>query len=248
MKILFSDLDGTVIFDNKVKDEDLEAIKRFQKDGNLFVFCTGRGVGAIADVQKMIDPDYLCLNSGAHILDKEHNDLFKKEITKDTAKNVLKELEGHSFVEIIYTDKGMYLDGTVPYFPGEFPVLKDLDSINETIVGIGSLFENKDKAYQSTKHLDEISGEDFDVYQNEASLDVVAYGCSKGNSILKLIDILNIDLKDTYCIGDSYNDLTMFEKCPGSFTFNTSDEPIKESTKYLVNSVAEAIAIIEKDN
>ena len=42
-------------------------------------------------------------------------------------------------------------------------------------------------------------------------LDVTRKGTSKGNAIKKICDYLKIDLKDAVAIGDSYNDLSMFE-------------------------------------
>ena len=42
MKVLASDYDGTLLFNEKFKEGDLKKIKEFQKAGNLFGLCSGR--------------------------------------------------------------------------------------------------------------------------------------------------------------------------------------------------------------
>lgn len=44
-KILFSDFDGTLFFEDGFHQEDIEAIQAFQEEGNKFALCTGRPLG-----------------------------------------------------------------------------------------------------------------------------------------------------------------------------------------------------------
>ena len=50
MKAFASDLDGTLVFDRKVKDIDKEAIHMFQNK-NMFGVCTGRPVCSLFDIE-----------------------------------------------------------------------------------------------------------------------------------------------------------------------------------------------------
>ena len=45
----------------------------------------------------------------------------------------------------------------------------------------------------------------------------------------------------SYCIGDSYNDLDMFEKADHAYTFNRVEKQIKEKTEKQVDYVYEVI-------
>ena len=74
-KIIFSDYDQTFY----VSDEDIEknkiAVKEFKSRGNIFVIATGR---SYLDFYKKLnqynfDYDYVILNHGATILDKNDN-------------------------------------------------------------------------------------------------------------------------------------------------------------------------------
>ena len=58
-------------------------------------------------------------------------------------------------------------------------------------------------------------------------LDITCKGTSKGNAIKKLCEYLKIDLKDSVALGDSYNDLSMFEVVGHSVAMGNAPEDIK---------------------
>lgn len=68
MKAFASDLDGTLVFDRKVKDMDKEAIHMFQKK-NMFGVCTGRPICSLFDIED-IPFDFYIVSSGALLLDR----------------------------------------------------------------------------------------------------------------------------------------------------------------------------------
>ena len=47
MKLLASDFDNTLWFEDHMKDEDVKAIHEFQKHGHLFGICSGRSLSGI---------------------------------------------------------------------------------------------------------------------------------------------------------------------------------------------------------
>ena len=71
MKVLASDYDGTLLFNEKFKEGDLKKIKEFQKAGNLFGLCSGRPFKGIYEFCKpYIDFDFYILCTGALVLIK----------------------------------------------------------------------------------------------------------------------------------------------------------------------------------
>ena len=68
MKAFASDLDGTLVFDRKVKDMDKEAIHMFQKK-NMFGVYTGRPICSLFDIED-ISFDFYIVYSGALLLDR----------------------------------------------------------------------------------------------------------------------------------------------------------------------------------
>lgn len=74
-------------------------------------------------------------------------------------------------------------------------------------------------------------------------MDVVKRGCSKGNAILKLKDVLGLDY--VAGIGDSYNDIPMLESADCAFTFVDSPIIVQDKADQLVGSVSEAIELLD---
>ena len=67
-------------------------------------------------------------------------------------------------------------------------------------------------------------------------LDITWKGTSKGNAIKKLCKFLKIELKDSVAIGDSYNDITMFEVVGHSVAVGNAPEDIKKIVDEVTDS------------
>ena len=63
--LLASDLDKTLIFDNKISEENKDAIRRFKEAGGVFAISTGRPYNGVEKVieELRVEPDYLILNN-----------------------------------------------------------------------------------------------------------------------------------------------------------------------------------------
>ena len=81
MKVLASDYDGTLLFNEKFKEGDLKKIKEFQKAGNLFGLCSGRPFKGIYEFCKPYF-DFYILCTGALVLNKEREVIYKSTISK----------------------------------------------------------------------------------------------------------------------------------------------------------------------
>ena len=71
-------------------------------------------------------------------------------------------------------------------------------------------------------------------------LDITPSGCTKGTGISNLVSLLNEDVV-SYAIGDSYNDISMFEHADHGYTFNRADELIKKHSDKQVDYLSELI-------
>ena len=76
-------------------------------------------------------------------------------------------------------------------------------------------------------------------YQNLNSIDIVSDACSKGEGVRFIKEYYSIDT--LYGIGDSYNDLPLFEAADYAFTFNSSPDELKQNVDECIDSLCEAI-------
>ena len=74
-KILVSDYDQTFYLNDEDVEINKEAVDRFRKEGNIFVIATGRSYFDFHNKVNMynFDYDYVIINHGATILDKNNN-------------------------------------------------------------------------------------------------------------------------------------------------------------------------------
>lgn len=84
------------------------------------------------------------------------------------------------------------------------------------------------------------------VTSSKYNFEIEHKNASKGNALLYLAKVLNKDLQNSMAIGDSGNDVSMFEVVTNSFAMKNADEKVKSKARYVTasndeNGVAKAI-------
>ena len=245
MKALASDFDGTLYFmrnDPNFREEDLSAIRRFQKEGGLFGISTGRSlIGIKKVVHDRIAFDFYILVNGALVLDKNCQPLYKECVDRDLIAEIHDRYFGQ--VEIIIQANDTVYNVGEPY-----PLQVQIESIDDIpgydIYGLSFGAENPADARRITQEINQDYGEILIAYENVWNVDIVPKGCSKGHAINLIKDKLGIDYIGG--IGDSYNDVPMLKNVDCSFTFGHVPDGVKQHADYIVDSVADAIQTLEK--
>lgn len=247
MKILASDMDGTLIFHRRAHLRDLFAIRKFQKAGNKFGLCTGRFLtGAVDHNPRGLHPDFYIASSGAIILDKDLNVLFSKEIPYDLGEDIWNRYSKNYWM-LVQTASREKAYMTSAGWKEVIPVVKVTDySIvkNEHVHGLSIVVSTEEEAKEVAREIIELYKE-VSPFVNKNSIDIVPKGCSKGNGVKFIQEYFK---NDTVAgIGDSYNDLPMLEVADHSFTFKKSPKDIQEKVTHIVKSVAQAIQILMEE-
>lgn len=244
MKLLASDLDGTLFFkhlEKGYKESDIEAIKQFQKDGNLFGCCTGRALlGATPSFENLLQCDFYIASSGAMVCDKDLNVIYESPIDFKIAKSIVDKYK--DIVTIFIQSKRYYI--LKKGYPEEiFKYVESFDELkDEKIYSICLITEDQhqlDIMETELKQYSNIAG-----YRNMDAIDIVNGDCSKGKAVQIVKDYFKAN--QSYGIGDSYNDIPLLQEADYSFTFNNSPEAVKQEADLLVDSIEEAIGKITK--
>lgn len=250
-KILFIDMDGTIIHgDELLCSKDVTKIKELQEAGHLVAFNTGRN---FSEVQVPLNAfglsyDYLVLSNGGYLYSKEEGPLYHYTMDQKAAFDILlkaMELDITTYFfdgtnTYCYEQGKSYIDNT-----GGRTLLEDFDYLG-TFQGLSGVelisFHQMDqqierlmvlKEYIDTNHRDSVTG-----HVNLHYLDVCAPGCDKGKGVTYLKEKLDVE---TYCIGDSYNDIPMFEVADHAFTFQCVDKDIQMHTQSQVDYVWQVV-------
>ena len=250
MKILISDIDGTLYFEDKkdkIMPSDLESIKKLQSNGHLFGVCTGRSYSGVKLAIENFDIhlDFMILASGAIILNSEENIVKKLTMERNIVEQIYNCISSNNCEIQFTTDKYFYFKGPTEYTSSNAVRFNDFYEIPEEEFTTFALGFNDCKELENVKNLlNDNFGDYISTHRNKNSLDISRKECSKGVAIAELREFFNVDENDIHVIGDSYNDISMFQSTTNSYTFFNSPQIVKDNAKYLVNSISECINII----
>lgn len=245
---LASDFDGT-LYHSEQKEAflscDLAAIQAFQSEGNLFGICSGRPLLSILETTAdRIAYDFYIVSSGAVICDKNKNILFQKCISHQAMQKI-ESLYHHQCHVAIQADNKSFTFQHNNRMPVKKDILSSYDELlNAQIYGISMMCDDEAHAQTVCEQLRRQFGADIEAFQNLHYVDIVAKGCSKGAGM----NFLKTQAQLSFLagIGDSYNDEPMLKHADMAFTFHHAPKQIQCICDHLVDSVAEAIRIIEK--
>lgn len=245
MRALASDFDGTIFFEDGFRDEDLKQIQAYKKQGNMFGICTGRPLADLQrDMTKSLDLDFYICSTGALILDKEFNEIYKSVIERKLVEELV-----NKYIKTL----GVYIQSDCGFMTMRNEVnnrvindvINSLDDEKGEIYSVGLNAFNEENAKKICLELKE-AYPDLEAYQNKGGIDIVPSGCSKGKGIQIIKNHFNIH--HISGIGDSYNDIPLIRDSDCSFTFKSSPKEVIAHADYVVDSMSDAINILLKES
>ncbi len=256
-KILFSDLDGTVIDGEQlISKKDLEMLHKMRQAEHLLVFCTSRNKLEADTVMKQheLPYDYLILNNGTQIVSNHGEELFSMPFSYNLGMQILEYCQYLRDYYVYFYDSKRHLscgilngitlayDGT-EYFPMNSNLIAEAGK-SEAFDMIGIKFRTSkpefSKMFRIAHDIKCVFENRVEVSLNTPSLSITPNGQSKGSGLQKLVRLLPKDF-ETYSIGDSINDISMFEAANHSFTFFRCSNLLKTNADQCVNYVYEVI-------
>lgn len=249
-KVLFAtDLDGTILHNNRMNEEDLAAVRKLKELGAIVAVATGRPMNGVETVFKDhgFEPDYMVLMNGALVADSSGNTLAEKAIDTDTARIIADICLERGFNVAFEGGKNTW------FYRSDIP--EGMPDMISGVYAIDDISEMKDPIYlisiTGKEGIDEVealrmeieSGFECEVeaYRNVRYIDVVPKGISKGEGIRAVMALEGIGRQNVHVIGDSWNDIPMFRAAGASYTLSHAEDELKHHADYVVDSVAECI-------
>ena len=226
MKVLVSDYDKTFYLNDYDVIKNINVVKEFRQNDNLFVIATGR---SYMDFKKKVhkynlEYDYVLLNHGSTIIDKDDNILFNTYIKNTDIDKLKMDLHLEKSIEHFCCSK---LDSRVNF---DYPNLTKIAVRYLPLVNISKIKEIIENKYSNINaYLVSIN-----------MLEIISKDINKAKAISILIDKLNIDKKSVYTIGDGETDIKMIKDYNGYAMKNSIDELKKEAIEE-VESVSKLI-------
>lgn len=256
--ILFcTDLDGTLLKKDKtVSDNTVKAIEYFKEEGGLFTFVTGRMPCYSQESWETARPNcpFGCINGGGI-----YDHINQKYLWSTALPNSVKELA--KYIESKTDDVG-YQVSTLDkvYFCRENSatdrfikithvprLIRSIDDIDEPIAKIIFCDEREENISLVRDLISRhpLSGE-FDYIRSDKSLYEILPKCvTKATALVKLAELLNIDMNKTIAIGDYHNDIAMLRAARLGIAVSNACPEAKAAADYItVSNNEDAVARI----
>lgn len=243
MRCAVSDFDRTLFVDSRISERNLEAVRKWQQEGNWFVLATGRNKASVcaALAEYGLKPDGLILNNGAQILDGDGRELFCRTIDTGVVQEILVYLHGlddsGSGVSM-RTGKVNVLSaaGTTTQKPCDGQItIEEIRGLQEVIQIHRRIFDEQqicDLCRDLNTRFPAISA-----YANVWNADIVAHDVDKSAAIGWLA-CRQHGFDEIRVIGDSANDVRMIREYQGA-TLHSASLAVQAVASRIVEDVAE---------
>lgn len=241
-KIVFCDIDGTLVNDNKdLITSNIDEVKEFAKD-NEFILCSGRATSSCIEVSKKHGATPVVISSnGAVVYDYLNNYLIFENVIDKSVASAIYDMCNNLEIKA-YFNKALERVGN--RFQDKYPLLKgdDLLHINQIVI----MEEDFNKMLNIKKYIETIKElkisnlslaliNEKDDQSNYYYLDVTKNDTSKGLGIQKYMTYKK-EKAYLIAIGDHVNDLSMFEVCDYNIATDNAFYDLKIKSDFLTTS------------
>ena len=226
-KILVSDYDQTFYLNDEDIEKNKKSVENFRKQENIFIFATGRSYFDFMNKaeQYKLKWDYLIINHGATILDKNNNIISNYTIDNDVIKNIKKDLE---------------IENAIKYFCCNLENSRT-NFNDKDLTKIYAKYE-KDKAEQINSLINKKYSEFVNCYLVSGNaVEIISNKTCKSYAIEEIAQIENINQEEIFTIGDGYSDIEMIKNYNGYCMEESVQELLKICNGKIVKSVSELI-------
>lgn len=226
-KILVSDYDQTFYLNDEDIEKNKKSVENFRKHENIFIFATGRSYFDFMNMAERykLKWDYLIINHGATILDKNNNIISNYTIDNNIIKNIEKDLE---------------IKKSINHFCCKLENSRT-DFNDKDLTKIYAKYE-KDKAEQINSLINKKYSEFVNCYLVSGNaVEIISNKTCKSNAIEEIVQIEKVNRENIFTIGDGYSDIEMIKNYNGYCMEKSVQELLKICNGKIVKSVSELI-------
>ena len=208
IRLLALDMDGTCLNGrSRMTEETIRTIRKAADAGIIIVPTSGRPLTCLPYrmTQEKGLYRYTITSNGAQVVDlEEKKTLFRMLMKRERVVQFLRECEGLNVVRMTHIQHRYVMEGPLMEVAGRIVYGRDVDGIRRV---------NDMEAFVEKIHYDieEVQVYFFSGRTRRKVAEILAKNTSKGTALNALASRLGIAKEEIACIGDSANDLPMFE-------------------------------------
>lgn len=270
IKLIASDLDGTII-DNKhlIPEDNIKAINDLQKANIPFVVCTGKTYSISKDICKSLNATFGIFGNGSQIIDlTTGEEIARKILTFDEVQSCFSIIKKYNLHVHAYTENGIvttnleYMDlRNSILFPNKInfeivdSVLDYIQKQSATVfkliisspVSLSQIKEELEKTTNLTvTHISKTGRYKDKIIDKEYEyLDISPLNVTKGKALEILSQYLELNKEDILSVGDNINDIDMFRASGIGAAVNNAYDEVKQVASYVTSNSAENAGFAE---
>lgn len=247
-KAAFFDVDGTLIDCTigimDISDRVKKAIKDFQKAGNVAFVSSGRPYAFLNKELLEFGFDGFVLGNGAQVLINDETKFFSG-IDKELVNEVVSNCERLNIDYCLQGPKYSYLKKEftrlVSYYR-EYGITDDFLEYNFDIDDVDVFkIEMLPVDEEGCKYCESLDQGEFNCFKNYPGEVYEMYPVknSKGEGLLKTIELEGVELKDSYAFGDGRNDIEMIQTAAHGIAMGNAVPELKEVANEFTDAIAD---------
>ena len=257
-RLLATDLDGTLVFRHGADRDDARALAAWRAGGDLLTLATGRSVGLVrravdavaASTGVTLGYDYVVCASGTTVLDGAGRVLRTRALEPGQVAAVAELVMGRGDTALFAStlDRDLVLHDPTGFgddprvYADHFSAATLAQALEASVVALPVYVPDPVLADALAARIEAELG--LAAPRSTNFIDVVAPGESKGVGLRRLIEHLSgrgTPVSETIALGDSWNDLPLFETCDRSFAMAHAPRQVRQGATDVAASVAQAL-------
>lgn len=227
-RILFTDLDGTLLNDSKeVTPGNQAAIDEALEKGHKIVICTGRPLASAKGCAQKAGLDkkgcyVICFNGGQIYDPYDKKTIYGKTFSRETSVKIIEaalewkiHIQSYSDTHILSARDTEELHKYAQINRLPYEIVENAAAVVPEepykLIAITSA-EEKDKNIRFQKEvISQYAGEVHSFFSNDCYQEIVSEGISKGFAVRWLCEYLGIPIENSVAAGDAQNDVEMLK-------------------------------------
>ena len=272
MKIFFTDLDGTLLTDDKrISDTDMRSIRSMIDAGHKFVICTGRPLTSakkLAEQYGFLEPGFLLVSfNGGLIYDcGAQKPILTRYIPVSEVKAIMDAahasgMHAHTYSgDLVVSEyETEQLKTYCSLMKMDYVVVKDIreyygEFVNVVVkppikVNIITPFEHSSLVNFRAEMRKTSAGKLFDVFSKPEMLEFSHMQSNKGDAVRFMADYYKVGIEDTIAVGDEENDCPMIKAAGVGVAVANASQIVKDCADYVTvndNNHSGITEVIEK--
>ncbi|PKG23775.1 Cof-type HAD-IIB family hydrolase [Niallia nealsonii] len=245
-KILFLDIDGTILQPDDTIQESTKTAVKLMKNQEIEVFlATGRPLHEIADIGETLDVHSFIGYNGAYAVSKGE-DVLKEPMSPELVKTYVEIAKQQKNELVLYTnthnllsnpDSPILMEFAKKFHLKQNKIFSEEEAANVLGITIVNVKSEDIPLYEkfANVHLSQVNIEGF-----RHSYDVISDKVNKGIAIAKVLDRLGINQKEAIAFGDGLNDKEMLSTVGEGFAMGNANEKLFAYAKHKTTSVTDS--------